>query len=79
MRPALAVAGKKDGLSVRTATPGGSTPAATDHTYVPVPPVAVKAVSSWPMLKVPKFDPVEITTGGSAAASWIGSVAVVVN
>ena len=55
--PALAVVGKYNGLSVRSAIPGGSEPSTTDHAYGPLPPVATSGVSTSPMLDVPKSGP----------------------
>src|SRR5580765_4934498 len=64
MRPALAVPGKQhDGRSVRIEIPGGSKPK-TDHEYaVPLPPVALNGISTWPMLHVPSAAPCDCTTG----------------
>jgi hypothetical protein len=68
MRPALAPDWKNDGISVRIETPGGREPETTLHTYVPVPPVAVSAVSIWPMLNMPKLPLLETPTGGPPPA-----------
>src|SRR5437762_11729934 len=70
-RPALAPVGKYDGLSVRSAMPGGNEPAMTDHTYVPLPPVALNGVSICPMLHVPNFAPSNWDTGGAVPAGSI--------
>lgn len=59
MIPAVVPAGKDGGPpSVRKLNPGGSEPLVIDHVYpVPVPPVAVKGISTVPKGKLPKLGP----------------------
>jgi hypothetical protein len=71
MRPALALAGNQTGGSVRSEMPGGGVPATTLQVYDPLPPVAVRGISTSPMLYFSRLGPCENVGGGGVTVTVV--------